>query len=119
MGLFIKQDIQLHSGVKSDWKLECDALTDEDIYTLAHLIAKRMVFREVVGVPTGGERLAKALERYKIDNRGLPILIVDDVLTSGGSMEEFRKTIPEFTIGVVIFSRGKCPDWISSLFQMW
>lgn len=119
MGLFIKQDIKLHSGAKSDWKLECDALSDEDIYTLAHLIAKRMVFREVVGVPSGGVRLAKALERYKIDNRGLSTLIVDDVLTSGGSMEEFRKTIKGHSIGVVIFARGKCPEWISPLFQMW
>lgn len=119
MNLFTRQDIKLHSGQKSDWKLECDALTDEDIETIAFLIAKRFPFREVVGVPTGGVRLAKALEKYKIDNRGLSILIVDDVLTSGGSMEEFRKTIPEFSIGVVIFARGKCPEWISPLFQMW
>ncbi len=40
MNLFIKKDWEMHSGKKSDFKIECDALTDEDIKTIAHLISR-------------------------------------------------------------------------------
>jgi len=35
MNLFQFGDFSLHSGSKSKWKIECDALTDEDVEALA------------------------------------------------------------------------------------
>lgn len=116
MGIFKKMNLTLHSGAKSDFKIECDALDDEDIETIAYLISKKVNFRKVIGVPNGGIRLQKSLEKYITD--GL-ILIVDDVLTTGKSMEEMRNKEGKETIGVVIFARNKCPDWITPIFQMW
>jgi hypothetical protein len=46
-------------------------------------------FGEVEAVPTGGERLGKALLPYR-DHRTARLLIVDDVWTTGASMEEQR-----------------------------
>ena len=125
MNLFESKDFTMHSGGRSDFKIECDALTDEDIATLAKIISSRVSFRSVVGVPSGGIRLANALKPYCIFDIDAPVLIVDDVLTTGASMEE-EKTKYEETygaskkrvfLGVVIFARGKCPDWIKPIFQ--
>jgi len=48
------------------------------------------------------------------------LLIVDDVLTTGSSMEEVRKEMGTYyqSEGFVLFARGECPDWITPLFQM-
>ncbi len=54
--LFIRQNFILHSGKPSDFKIECDALTDDDWECLAYLIAKRVSFSSVVGVPNGGSK---------------------------------------------------------------
>ena len=127
MSLFQSGNFTLHSGQQSDFKIDCDTLTDEDWETLAAIIAKRREFREVIGVPQGGIPLARALEKYAqpsmIGRYGLPILIVDDVLTTGASMEEVRlkrrDTQVDRFIGVVVFARGSCPNWITPIFQMW
>jgi hypothetical protein len=63
-------------------------------------------------------RFAKALEKY-IDPDGDIRLIVDDVLTTGTSMEEARKQLGwDDATGIVIFARGRCPDWILPIFDM-
>lgn len=116
-GLFIKKGIRLNSGIDSDFKIECDALTNSDIDCIAYLISKHIKFSEVHGVPKGGLRLANSLEQYRTNNPLLPILICDDVLTTGESMRRFAAGIPN-TIGAVIFARGECPSWITPLFQM-
>lgn len=122
--LFTKQDIILHSGGKSDFKIECDDLSDASIETLAYLVSKQMEFNEVYGVPRGGLRFAEALKPYCSDDVS-NVLIVDDVLTTGNSMETFAVKInkgQEYTRqldGVVIFARQECPYWIKSIFQMW
>jgi orotate phosphoribosyltransferase len=125
MNLFIKKDWEMHSGKKSDFKIECDALTDEDIKTIAHLISRKFTFFCVRGIPTGGMRLAYELEKY-IGKRkpliGDKFLIVDDVFTTGASMEKakeaYSKQHGNKIVGVVIFARGKCPDWIYPIFDM-
>jgi hypothetical protein len=68
-------------------------------------------------------RLAKALEPFA-SLKG-PRLIVDDVLTTGGSMERARDKHRgqgpagrPGIIGAVVFARGQCPHWIRCLFQM-
>jgi orotate phosphoribosyltransferase len=117
MSLFKFGDFHLHSGSQSFFKIDCDALTDNDIKTLAFIIQKEFRFSEVIGVPKGGIRLAEELEQYKKVYG--PLLIVDDVLTTGWSMEEERKKHPNKIItGVVIFARGFCPDWVYPLFSM-
>jgi hypothetical protein len=120
--LFQRKTFRMHSGDMTNFKIECDALTDEDIETFALIISERFKFNQVIGVPTGGTRIADALQKYRVDDNTLPILLVDDVLTTGTSMEEMLTTLPYKTsqvIGVVLFARGKSPRWIKPVLQMW
>jgi len=71
-------------------------------------------FGSVFGIPRGGLAFSKALVAYKTQG---PPLIADDVLTTGASMEDMRGRLLG-ALGVVVFARGKCPDWIVPLFQM-
>lgn len=108
-----------HSGLQLPFKVDCDALTDEDIEGIAKIVAGKFSFSAVVGVPTGGLRLAEACARYVDDSKQYPMLIVDDVLTTGRSMQKWRDTyFVRRPIGFVIFARGPCPDWIWALFTM-
>ena len=120
MNLFEKKKWIMHSGAESDFKIECDALTFADWGTVAHSIAKHFSFSKVIGVPRGGLELAKALKKYE-KSLG-PLLIVDDVLTTGASMEEMRETYLEQyknnIVGIVLFARGKCPYWVTPIFSM-
>ena len=80
-------------------------------------------FREVVGIPKGGVKLAALLNAYATGNEKDPICIVDDVLTTGSSMEYFleqyqRNRRPLTAIGWVVFARTQTPDWVQALFQM-
>lgn len=117
--LFKLGDFPLHSGGRSSFFIDCDALTDEDWGALANEIENRVPhFREVIGIPTGGLKLAEALKPYRFPNPEYPILIVDGVLTTGKSMEEEKAKHYEPVIGAVVFARGNCPSWIMALFQM-
>lgn len=114
--LFRRGDFKLHSGDMSRFKIDCDALTDEDITCLAEMIGTGFSFSRVIGIPRGGLRLAEALLPYCDDGDGFGTLIVDDVLTTGRSMREAY--IPG-AFGVVIFARGWCDPWITPIFQMY
>lgn len=123
MDLFQLGDFTLNSGAKSAWKLECDALTDGEIYALAKMTALMVgPFSNVYGVPRGGLRLAAALKQYC--SLAGPHLIVDDVLTTGGSMERRKDALlsgiekPPQVVGAVIFARGQLPMWVKALFNM-
>lgn len=119
MTLFVDGEFTAHSGETLPFKIDCDALTDGDIQTLAAEIDRRCVlFRDVHGIPRGGQRIAEALDQYCTGSPLDPLLIVDDVLTTGQSMEEARARFGPNTIGAVIFARGPCPDWITPLFVM-
>lgn len=112
----VRRPFTMHSGDMSDFKIECEGLTDEEIETFALLISKRFKFRSVMGIPRGGWPVANALQEYCSvwsDNH----LIVDDVLTTGASMEQYRSSAND--IGVVLFARGPCPDWVKAVFQLW
>jgi orotate phosphoribosyltransferase len=123
MNLFQKVNIILNSGQPSDFKIECDALTKEDLDCFAYLISKKIKFSKVIGVPTGGIRIQEALEQYVTLDPTLPLLIVDDVLTTGGSMNRYKNKFEEMGYdnikGIVIFSRTTPPNWIESVFTMW
>ncbi len=116
--LFQQGNFRLHSGAQSWFKIECSSLIDEDWATIARLIAEGVKFSAVIGVPNGGLKLAKALQSYTSSETNLPTLIVDDVLTTGNSMEQVRKTVKGETLGIVLFARGRCPSWITPIFQM-
>lgn len=121
--LFQTGAITLSSGQKSNFKIECDALTDEDLKTLAELIASRYEFGEVISIPTGGDKLADYLDEY-IDTESPICLLVDDVLTTGNSMEKMKAHLLDYREeeniqGVVIFARGIYLDWITAVFKMW
>lgn len=116
MSLFVNDSFISHSGKELPFKIDCDGLSEEDIETIASIIGNRLTFRDVVGVPEGGLRLASALVRYCFSEG--PILIIDDVLTTGASMEEKRKEVGENSVGVVIFARGWCPNWVRPIFHL-
>ena len=118
---------QTHSGLQLPYKIDCDALSDGTIDELAKVIAWKFAFGRVIGVPTGGLRLARACERYvdrNVDATGryYPTLIVDDVLTTGASMNEMRSEVnrnePTVPIGFVIFNRAPCPKWVWPFFTV-
>lgn len=118
--LFQTGKFKLHAGGFSEFKIDCDALTDDDIQALAREISHLVSFREVVGIPSGGDRLAAALQPYCDPNTPV-LLIVDDVCTTGKSMRDARQQYASSDLhiaGVVIFAREPCPPWVMPLFQM-
>lgn len=119
MNLFNTGRFKLHSGQISNFKIDCDALLDKDIQAIAELISSKIDFSDVFGVPEGGVRLARALSKYR-GNTG-PILIVDDVLTTGRSVQkqfDQLKGRGKDIVGIVLFSRGECPHWVKPVFQL-
>ncbi len=123
MNLFRSGPFESHSGITLPFKIECDALSDDDLATLAGVIASRFRFSRAFGVPRGGLRFAGALQRHA-DPLQRGVLIVDDVLTTGRSMETMReivtRVVPDGSIqGVVIFARGASwPSWVTPIFTM-
>jgi orotate phosphoribosyltransferase len=127
MNLIINNLFLAHSGNTFHYKIDCDSLSDDDIEALAKIIASKRLFYEVIGVPRGGIRLASALEKYKGKNctgSNFPVeyslLIVDDVLTTGRSMQEYfdkHSDNWESIGGAVIFARtDNVPAWIMPIF---
>src|SRR5882762_9903692 len=107
MHLFQQGAFKLHSGNPSWFKIDCDELAKEDWDTIAKLTVQRVgYFGSIEGVPTGGYEFAKALRRYC--SIGDPLLIVDDVFTTGISMETQRAG--RDAIGVVLFARNPTPS---------
>lgn len=129
MTLFQLGDFTLNSGAASKWKLECDALTDDDWKALAEMVYQMVgSFYLVEGVPRGGLKLAEHLKPFS-SAVASHHLIVDDVLTTGGSMLKLKEAYTNQDSdgdfigysqplkGAVIFARGQCPTWIKALFQ--
>lgn len=121
MSLFNTGFFKLHSGLSSDFKIDCDALTDGDIRTIALQLVRRLPgYYEVEGIPQGGLRLAEAMKDYAVPFQPIrsdKILIVDDVFTTGRSMEKQRGSRNR-AIGAVIFARGDAPAWVTPLFRL-
>jgi hypothetical protein len=127
MSLFQLKDFIMHSGGVGKYKIECDCLTDGDWETAAYWVHEKIDFKLVRGVPTGGKRFQDALFKYR-NPESSNFLIVDDVLTTGKSMEEYKHVLgiqhrmfdaDLNVIGVVLFARTECPDWILPIFKMW
>ncbi len=130
MTLFKWGAFKSHSGIPLNWKIEANALTKGDIECLARIISRHAgEFNYVVGIPSGGVRLADELTKYQSPSSSdrKTILLVDDVLTTGASMQQEKKVLEGIArqhntayiiLGYVIFARGKCPDWVTPMFQL-
>ena len=124
MDLFQSVNFKSHSGLNLTWKIEMDALSDQDWFTIKKMIMEiTPPFREAVGIPSGGVKLGDLLNEHATGKEEDPICIVDDVLTTGESMEYFltqyqRNRRPFTAIGWVVFARTQCPPWVTALFQM-
>ena len=121
--LFQSIDFTSHSGLDLTWKIEMNALSDPEWFTISKMILELSPpFKEAIGIPTGGTKLGSLLNAHGTGKRKDPICIVDDVLTTGNSMKEFMTKRswrnPTKYIGWVVFARGKCPNWVTALFQM-
>ena len=122
--LFQSIDFKSHSGLDLSWKIEMDALSDPEWFTVKKMIMEiTPPFKEAVGIPTGGTKLGDLLNEHGTGKDEDPICIVDDVLTTGESMEYFltqyqRNRKPFTAIGWVVFARSQCPGWVTALFQM-
>jgi orotate phosphoribosyltransferase len=124
--LFQLGDFVLAGGARSGWKIECDAFTPAEWRCLAVMAAERLPpFGSVHGVPYGGLPFAEALRRHAVLGHDT-VLVAEDVVTTGGSVERYVKELREGSraapsttyVGVCVFARGKCPPWVYPLFQM-
>ena len=120
MELFQEGKFRSHAGLDMSWKIEMDSLTYDEWKCIAQMIMDfTQPFERVVGVPRGGTVLANILNKYATDNEKDPICLVDDVMTTGGSMIDFKANLPfDNVIGWVVFARGPCPYWVNALFRM-
>ena len=125
--LFVEEDFIGHSGGQLHWKIECDAITSPEWKCIARMIMEyeKRPFQAAIGIPRGGVELGRWLNEYSTQNPDDPYLICDDVLTTGGSFDEFvdsyfrnRSPVVGY-FGWCVFARDKPrQDWIQSLFQM-
>ena len=123
--LFQKIDFTSHAGLDLPWKVEMDALSHREWECISHMIRELSPpFREAIGIPRGGNVLGKLLNRHGTGKEEDPICIVDDVLTTGMSMDTYREEMDierwqkSCALGWVVFARVRPPKWIKALFQM-
>lgn len=126
MNLFMKGDFTLRSGKKSTYKVECDALTKEDWEGIAAAIMEENVlppFSGVSGVPRGGVPFADAMMQY-VTPLADTLLIVEDIVTTGGSMERWKEQLVadpavqfKWVTGVCFIARGVVPFWVTPFLQ--
>ena len=116
MNLFVKEDFISHAGLPLTWKVECDALDENDYEALAKIVSEKMTFRDVKGIPRGGIPFEKALKPYSSNNDTDPLLICDDVYTTGTSM---REVYEDGALGIVVFARNEIQDdWVKAIWQL-
>ena len=119
--LFQSVDFKSHSGLDLTWKIEMDTLSDPEWFTICRMIMEvSQPFREAIGIPRGGIKLGNLLNQHGTKKEEDPICIIDDVLTTGGSMIEYAETEfkNENVIGWVVFARTQLPQWVDALFRM-
>lgn len=112
--LFQRGEFKLPSGTTTSWQIDCEALSDADIESLAQLAAGRVGnFGRLEYAGAGARRFAEALRKHATSG---PVLLAGDVLVTGATMEDYRNE--RDLQGVVIFARGACPDWVTPLFTL-
>ena len=111
---------ELHSGGTSHFKFEADALSEQAIVGAAlWLLPTLGAFGSVEFVPSKSnlvpQWMAETFLPY-VKAGAKPVLICDDVLTTGASMEE--KRAQRLGVGAVIFARDPAPHWIHALMHL-
>src|SRR6185295_5289468 len=93
MNLFTDGEFKSAAGIKLPFKIDCDALSNDDLaclakHTMESLVRHLYNIKDVIPVPRGGIRFANALRPYsnKLLNGYEGTLLVDDVWTTGVSM---------------------------------
>ena len=73
-------------------------------------------FLNVFSIPRGGIPFEKALKPYCSNNDNDPLLICDDVYTTGTSM---REVYEDGALGIVVFARNEIQDdWVKAIWQL-
>ena len=120
--LFQKVDFISHAGLPLTWKIECDAISDNEWIALAHIIRQyeKRNWCEAVGIPRGGVALGEALDKYSTGDQNDPVLVVDDVYTTGKSFKEYvaEHNLDDDTIKWAVFARKPTADGVKALFTM-
>lgn len=110
--------ITLHSGIPSSFKFDCDDLSRYDCIAAAKWLVPIIgSYSMVEAVPSSSPSVRWFAHGFMghVSSSG-PVLIVDDVFTTGGTMEAQRAG--RDAMGAVIFSRGECPSWIVPLLEL-
>ena len=107
MKLFQDGDFKSHAGLPLKWKLECDAITDEEWRCIAKMVMDYQVqpFYKAVGIPRGGLKFAEAMNEYASGDPADQTMICDDVFTTGTSFQDFIKE--------------NYPDWLGAMGYRW
>ena len=123
--LFRSIDFKSHAGLDLSWKIEMDALSENEWFTIARMILEiSPPFHSAIGIPRGGVLLGELLNKHGTGKESDPFCIVDDVFTTGKSMVDYREEMDierwqkSCALGWVVFARIKTPKWITALFQM-
>lgn len=109
-----------HSGDELQYKIECEALGNQDWDCAAQLMLALApgTFHTVIGIPRGGVALGDRLREHATPG-GLYYLVVDDVFTTGGSLIEAARPFADKPVaGLVLFARKKTPGWIRPVFTV-
>ena len=123
--LFQSIDFKSHAGLDLSWKIEMDVLSYPEWNTICKMILEiSPPFHSAIGIPRGGVLLGELLNKHGTGKEEDPFCIVDDVLTTGKSMIDYREEMnierwqKSCALGWVVFARVKPPKWIKALFQM-
>lgn len=118
------------AGIMLPFKIDCDALTDEDLACIAKHVDEKIVYfqyvRAVMSVPSGGDRFAAALQPYcrSAEPNGNEVLLVDDVWTTGSSMLKVAaehgliEQLGTRVKACVLFARGSHPHWVKPVLTL-
>ena len=128
MNLFQDGNFTSHAGLPLKWKLECDAINDNEWRCIAKMVMdyQDRPFYKAVGIPRGGLKFAEAMNEYASGNDTDQIMICDDVFTTGTSMLDFiKEEYPLWSMGQgyrwVVFARNSSnvhPFHTKALFTM-
>ena len=120
--LFQDGDFISHAGLPLAWKIECDAITADEWRCLAKMIMDYQTepFSRAEGIPRGGLPLGEALNQYASGNPEDPVLIADDVYTTGTSFREYvaEHYADQPVIQWCVFARKPTKDGVQALFTM-
>lgn len=130
-GVFQLGAFTFSSGIRSPFKFECDDLSDDEMHAIARVGSHQVCdFGRLVPVPKGksaspidnAKRLAGAMQRYARPDCGVT-LIVDDVWTTGGSMEAccadvMHQSAGASTVGFVIYAYQQPASWVTSFLTL-